>query len=97
MKVETCIAISEELLKELDECLEEGCNRSDFVEEALRIQIEQIKWRKKHSMSAEEEIEKINRYVEENRAQIEDNLRFQAELILESLDEKNETRRTVSD
>lgn len=88
MKVETCVTISEELLKEADECADGICSRSEFVEEALRKHIEQIKRRKKHRMSAEEEIEKINRYVEENREEIEDNLRFQAELMLEALDRK---------
>ncbi|HEX8194980.1 MAG TPA: type II toxin-antitoxin system CcdA family antitoxin [Pyrinomonadaceae bacterium] len=88
MKVETCVTISEELLKELDDCADGKCSRSEFVEEALRKHIEQVKSRKKHRMTAEEEIEKINRYVEENREEIEDNLRFQAELMLEALDKK---------
>ena len=96
MKAETCVTISDDLLKEVDECAEGKCSRSEFVEEALRKHIAQIKWREKHRMSGEEEIEKINRYVEENREEIEDNLRFQTELMLEALEE-NEARRTVSD
>jgi metal-responsive CopG/Arc/MetJ family transcriptional regulator len=92
MKVETCISISEELLKEIDDCTDENYSRAEFVEEALQKHLKQVKWRKKHRMSAEDEIEKINRYAEENREEIEENLRFQAKIILESLNGKNEAR-----
>lgn len=87
MKVETCVTISEDLLQQIDEFAKDDCSRSEFVEEALRRYLSHKQWRKKHEMTAEEEKAIINRYTEENREEIRENLRFQAELMLEALDE----------
>ncbi len=85
MKVETCVIISEDLLKELDEFANGDGNRSGFVEKALRKYIDDLKFRQKVKENAEKEKEIINRMTVEQREEIEDNIRFVAELNLESL------------
>ena len=88
MKIETCITISEDLLKELDEFANGECNRSEFVEKALRKYLDNLKlWRRvRENADAEKEI--INRIAVEQREEIEDNIRFVAELNLEALNNK---------
>ncbi len=85
MKVETCITISEDLLKELDEFANGECSRSEFVEKALRKYLDDLKLWRRVRENAEEEKETLNRMAVEQREEIEDNLRFVGELNLESL------------
>jgi metal-responsive CopG/Arc/MetJ family transcriptional regulator len=85
MKVETCITISEDLLKELDEFSNGDDNRSEFVEKALRKYLDDLKFRRRVNENAEKEKEIINRMTVEQREEIEDNIRFVAELNLKAL------------
>ncbi len=85
MKVETCVTISEDLLKELDEFSNGDDNRSEFVEKALRKYLDDLKFRRRVNENAEKEKEIINRMTVEQREEIEDNIRFVAELNLKAL------------
>ncbi len=85
MKVETCVTISEDLLKELDEFSNGEGNHSEFVEKALRKYLDDLKFRRRVSENAEKEKEIINRMTVEQREEIEDNIRFVAELNLKAL------------
>ncbi len=84
-KVKTTIVISEDLLKELDEFANGECNRSEFVEKALQKHLDNLKLWRRIRENAEEEKEILNRMAVEQREEIEDNMRFVAELNLESL------------
>lgn len=77
MKIETCITISEDLIKELDEFAGGECNRSEFVEKALRKYIDNLKlWRRvRENADAEKEI--INRIADEQREEILETLEYQ--------------------
>ena len=87
-KVKTTITISEDLLKELDEFANGECNRSEFVEKALQKHLDNLKlWQRVRENSAKE-TEILNRMAVEQREEIEDNHRFVAELMLESLNNK---------
>ena len=88
MKVETCVTISEDLLKELDEFVSGEGNRSEFVEKALRKYLDDLKLWRRVRENADREKEILNRMTDEQREEIEDNLRFVAELNLESLNNK---------
>lgn len=88
MKIETCITISEDLLKESDEFANGECNRSEFVEKALRKHLDNLKLWRRVRENAEAEKEILNRIAVEQREEIEDNRRFVAELNLEALNNK---------
>ncbi|MDQ3322530.1 MAG: hypothetical protein M3525_08900 [Acidobacteriota bacterium] len=82
MKVETCVIISEDLLKELDDAANGECSRSEFVEKALRKYLDDLKLWRRVGENAEKEKEILNRMAVEQREEIEENLRFVAELNL---------------
>jgi metal-responsive CopG/Arc/MetJ family transcriptional regulator len=42
MKIKTSITLSEDLLKAIDEYVQEYKNRSEFIEEAIRVFIKQL-------------------------------------------------------
>lgn len=85
MKVETCVTISEDLLKEVAEFAEDERNLSEFVEKALRKYLDNLKLWRRVRENSDNEIEILNRMAVEQREEIEDNIRFVAELNLESL------------
>ncbi len=57
MKIKTSIALSEDLLKVIDECAMECSNRSEFIEKAVRVFIRQL-IRRQHDAR---DLELINR------------------------------------
>ena len=84
-KAEIKVVISKDLLKELDEFANGECSRSKFVEKALQKYLDDLKLWRRVRENAENEKEILNRMADEQREEIEDNLRFVAELNLESL------------
>ena len=70
---------------ELDEFSNGSGNRSEFVEKALRKYLDDLKFRRKIKENSEKEKEIIDRMAIEQREEIEDTMRFVAELNLESL------------
>jgi metal-responsive CopG/Arc/MetJ family transcriptional regulator len=53
MKVKTSITLSEDLLKAIDEYVREYNNRSEFIEEAVRVFIRQMIRRKQDARDLE--------------------------------------------
>ena len=88
MKIETCVTISQDLLVELDEFSNGSGDRSEFVEKALRKYLDDLKFRRKIKENSEKEKEIIDRMGVEQREEIEDNIRFVAELNLECLNNR---------
>jgi metal-responsive CopG/Arc/MetJ family transcriptional regulator len=85
MKIETCVKISEDLLKEVDEFANGECDRSEVVEKALQKYIDDLKFRQRVQENAEKETEILNRTADERLEESRETMRFQAELTLESL------------
>ena len=86
MKIETCVTISEELLKEFDEFTNGACNRSELVETALRKHLADLKRQRRISDNAAKEIELLNRIAIEEREEREEQIRLVAEVNLAALD-----------
>jgi len=53
MKIKTSITLSEDLLKVIDEYMREYNNRSEFIEEAVRVFIRQLKRRQEEARDLE--------------------------------------------
>lgn len=85
MKIETCVRISEDLLKVVDEFANGERDRSEMVEKALRKYIDDLKFRRRVDEHAEKETEILNRVSDERLEDSRENMRFQAEATLESL------------
>lgn len=73
MKVKTSIALSDTLLKEIDDLVEYSHNRSTLIEEALREYIE----RNKKSSTNQRDLELINDYADELNQEAVDVLSYQ--------------------
>jgi metal-responsive CopG/Arc/MetJ family transcriptional regulator len=53
MKIKTSITLSEDLIKVIDEYTREYNNRSEFIEEAIRVFIRQLKRRQQETRDLE--------------------------------------------
>ena len=53
MKIKTSITLSEDLIKVIDEYAKEYNNRSEFIEEAVRVFIRQLKRRQEEARDLE--------------------------------------------
>ena len=81
MKVETTIAIEADLLEQVQNAAEDFRGRSEVFEKALREYLPKLNQKPaKRKLSREEEIELINRYTQEHRDEILENLEYQIEL-----------------
>ncbi|HXH70310.1 MAG TPA: type II toxin-antitoxin system CcdA family antitoxin [Pyrinomonadaceae bacterium] len=79
-KVKTSVTISKDLLKEVDNFAKDFRNRSEFVETALRDLVERKRQQQKPKLTREEEIAILNRIAVEQREEILENLKIQADL-----------------
>lgn len=75
MKVKTSITISEYILREMDNLLNQSGSRSSFIEQAL---LEYIQHHKK-LMRDHKDLELINAHAEEMNEEADDILSFQVE------------------
>jgi len=81
MKVETTITIEADLLEQVDRAAKDFRNRSEVFEIALQEYLPKLKPKtEKRKLSREEEIELINRYADEKREEILENLEYQVDL-----------------
>ena len=81
MKVETTITIEADLLAQADRAAKGFQNRSEVFEKALQIYLPTLNQKsKKRKLTGEEEIKAINRYADEHRAEILENLEYQIDL-----------------
>jgi|GEM_PF-4444100 len=79
MKVETTIAIESDLLEKVDDAAKDFQSRSEIFEKALQEFLPKLKGKPKKRLS-EEEIALINKYADEHREEILENLEYQADL-----------------
>ena len=81
MKVETTITIEADLLAQADRAAKAFQNRSEVFEKALQIYLPTLNQNlKKQELTPEEEIEVLNRIGVEQREEILETLRYQADL-----------------
>ncbi len=81
MKVEATITIEAELLERVDFAAKDFLNRSDIVEKALQVYLPTLNGKsKKRKLTRDEEIEVLNRFAAEHRAEILENLEYQIDL-----------------
>jgi metal-responsive CopG/Arc/MetJ family transcriptional regulator len=75
MKVRTTITLSDDLVARIDALAGKGGNRSAVIERLLRKAVRRIEKRRQYR----EEVEKLNRFTDENYDWIMENLSFQAD------------------
>ncbi len=81
MKVETTISIEADLLEQVKVASKDFRNRSEVFEKALREYLPKLNQKpQKQKLTREEEINLINRYADENREEILENLEYQIDL-----------------
>jgi hypothetical protein len=81
MKVETTITIEADLLEQVDRAAKDFRNRSEVFEIALQEYLPKLNQKpQKRKLTREEEIKLINRYADEHREEILENLEYQVEL-----------------
>lgn len=81
MKVETTIAIEADLLKQVEVASKDFRSYSEVFEKALQEYLPKLNQKPtKRKLTREEEIELINRYAQEHRDEILENLEYQGEL-----------------
>ena len=81
MKVETTIAIEADLLEQVKNAAKDFHGRSEVFEKALREYLPKLNQKPaKRKLTREEEVELINRYAQEHRDEILENLEYQVEL-----------------
>jgi metal-responsive CopG/Arc/MetJ family transcriptional regulator len=81
MKVETTITIEADLLARADRAAKGFRDRSEVFEKALKVYLPTLtQKRQKPKLTGEEEIEAINRYADEHREEILENLEYQIDL-----------------
>ena len=81
MKVETTITIEADLLEQVESVAKDFRSHSEVFERALREYLPKLKQKPaKRTLTREKEIELINRYVDEKREEILENLEYQVEL-----------------
>ena len=81
MKVETTITIEADLLEQVDLAAKDFRNRSEVFENAVQIYLPTLNQKpEKRKLTREEEIKLINRYADEHRAEILENLEYQIAL-----------------
>jgi len=76
MKIKTSITLSEDLLKTIDEYAREYNNRSEFIEEAVRVFIRQLI----HSQQDATDLEIINQRADYLNREAMDVLTYQVDL-----------------
>ena len=76
MKIKTSITLSEEVLRAIDQISGESCNRSAFIELAVKTYLEIIR----RSKRDQNDLQIINRLSEKLNREAIDVLHFQAEL-----------------
>lgn len=80
-KVRTTITIEADLLEQVKNAAKDFHSQSEIYERALREYLPKLKQNKpKPKLSHEEEIELINRYADEHREEILENLEYQADI-----------------
>lgn len=80
MKVETTIEIEADLLEKIDDAAKNFRDRSEVFENALRDYLPKLNRKPKKRLSDEEEAALINKYADEHREEILENLEYQADL-----------------
>jgi len=81
MKVETTITIEADLLEQVDRAAKDFRSRSEVFENAVQIYLPTLNQKpKKRKLTREEEIKLINRYADEYRKEIMENLEYQIDL-----------------
>lgn len=81
MKVETTISIEADLLEQVKNAAKDFRSHSEVFEKALLEYLPKLKQKPtKQKLTREEEIELINRYADEKREEILENLEYQVEL-----------------
>ena len=81
MKVETTITIEADLLAQADSAAKGFRNRSEVFEKALRIYLPTLNQKpQKRKLTRDEEIAILDRIGVEQRAEILENLRYQADI-----------------
>lgn len=81
MKVETTISIESDLLEQVKDAAKNFRNRSEVFEKALQEYLPKLNQKSpKRKLTREEEIELINRYADECREEILENLEYQVDL-----------------
>lgn len=80
MKVETTIAIEADLLEKVDDAAKNFRDRSEVFEKALQEFLPKLNRKPKKRLSDEEEIALINKYADEHREEILENLEYQVDL-----------------
>jgi metal-responsive CopG/Arc/MetJ family transcriptional regulator len=81
MKVETTITIEADLLAQADLAAQSFHDRSEVFEKALKVYLPTLNQKlKKRKLSGDEEIEAMNRYADEHREEILENLEYQIDL-----------------
>lgn len=80
MKVETTISIEAELLERVDNAAKSFQNRSEVIEKALQEFLPKLNRQPKRRLSEEEERAIINKYAQEHREEILENLEYQIDL-----------------
>lgn len=76
MKVRTSITLSENLLKEIDEMVDDSGNRSIFIEEAIRDYIDRCK----RMMRDRTDLELINNSADDLNKEAQDILSYQVDI-----------------
>jgi len=80
-KVKTTITIEADLLEQVKNAAKDFRNQSEVVEKALREYLPKLKRKPpKRKLTREEEIKLINRYADEHREEILENLEYQIDL-----------------
>ncbi|MEO8073019.1 MAG: type II toxin-antitoxin system CcdA family antitoxin [Acidobacteriota bacterium] len=79
MKVETTITIEADLLEQVKNAAKDFRSHSEVFERAFREYLTKLKPQKR-KLTREEEIALINRYADEHREEILENLEYQIEL-----------------
>jgi metal-responsive CopG/Arc/MetJ family transcriptional regulator len=81
MKVKTTISIEADLLEQVKVAAKDFRNRSEVFEKALREYLPKLNQKpQKQKLTREEEINLVNRYADENREEILENLEYQIDL-----------------
>lgn len=77
MKVETTIAIEEDLLEKVDDAAKNFRDRSEIFEKALQEYLPKLERKTRKQLSEDEEIALINKYADEHREEILETLEYQ--------------------
>ena len=81
MKVETTITIEADLLEQVEVAAKDFHSNSEVFENALIQYLPQLKYKSsKPKLTREEEIKLLNRYADEHREEILENLEYQIDL-----------------